>query len=297
MLAGGCSPRTLIAVDPDPCADGGRGPGCPDPCADGGVINALPGCVPPGLLDDLIGYWRLDDASGSTTARDWSGRGNDGTLGGTLDPNTAWVAGRAAGGLATEGAGYVNVVPSTSIDSITNAVTVAGWAYLDGTIMDYATLASREEMTTIDQHYHISIDGNELPVFFCKTDVGGVRLTIRRTPSPVVRMMWVHIAGTYDGTTARLYFNGQQVDSQGLTGNFTRDTTPFILGGNGNGPDLGVSERFPGLIDEIMLYRRALSADEIAQLYGGVLFPSSSGVDGGADTGVRDAGTDGDARD
>src|SRR6185503_5232056 len=71
-LAGGCSPRTLIAVDPDPCADGGRGPGCPDPCADGGVINALPGCVPPGLLDDLIGYWRLDDASGSTTARDWS---------------------------------------------------------------------------------------------------------------------------------------------------------------------------------------------------------------------------------
>ena len=297
MLVGGCSPRTLIAVDPDPCADGGRGPGCPDPCADGGVINALPGCVPPGLLDDLIGYWRLDDASGSTTARDWSGRGNDGTLAGNLDPTMAWVAGRAAGGLAVNADGYVNVVPSPSIDSITNAVTVAGWAYLDGTIMDYATIASREEAMTIEQHYHISIDGNELPVLFCKTDVGGVRLTIRTTPPPVVRATWVHIAGTYDGMTARLYFNGKQVDSQGLTGNFAPDTTPFILGANGNGPDMGVSERFPGLVDEIMLYRRALSAAEIAQLYDGVLFPSSSGVDSGTDASVRDAGADGDARD
>lgn len=278
-LTGGCSRNTLVAVDPDPCADGGRAPGCPDPCADGGIINMLPGCAPPGLLDDLVGYWRLDDGAGSTVARDWSGNGNDGTLV-SLDAGTVWVPGRAAGGLAVESAGYVNVVPSASIDSITDKVTIAGWAYLEGTIMDYATIASREDAMTIDQHYHISIDGNELPVSFVKTESGGVRLTIRTTPAPKVRAMWVHIAGTYDGATARLYFNGQQVDSQALTGRFVADTTPFILGANGNGPDMGVTERFPGKIDEIMLYRRALSATQVAQLY--ALFPSTTSADAGA---------------
>jgi hypothetical protein len=201
----------------------------------------------------------------------------------SFNPATVWTAGRSAGGLAIEGAGFVKVVPSTSIDSITDQVTIAGWGYLDGTIMDYATIASREEGTTIDQHYHISIDGNELPVLFAKTETAGVRLTIRTTPAPKVRNVWVHIAGTYDGATARLYFNGQQVDSQSLTGRIAKDTTPLILGANGNGMgDANVTERFPGTIDEIMLYRRALPAEQITRLYNGALFATGAGSDAGA---------------
>ena len=98
-----------------------------------------------------------------------------------------------------------------------------------------------------------------------------------------MRQTWVHIAGTYDGTMARLYVDGQLVDSQALTGRFAADTTPFILGANGNGVgDASVTERFPGRIDEVMLYRRALSADEIAMLYDGALFPSQFRADAGA---------------
>jgi hypothetical protein len=69
LLMCGCPRNTLVAVDHDPCADGGRAPGCPDPCADGGVVNMLPGCVSPELLDGLIGFWRFDDGAGSTTGR------------------------------------------------------------------------------------------------------------------------------------------------------------------------------------------------------------------------------------
>src|SRR5262245_44592955 len=110
----GCGPRRLVVIGanlcadggtgpgcPDPCADGGTGPGCPDPCADGGVLSGDPRCIPPGLSDDLVGYWRLDDAgssAGTMTANDWSGRGNHGTLV-ELDPMSAWTTGRAAGGL------------------------------------------------------------------------------------------------------------------------------------------------------------------------------------------------------
>jgi hypothetical protein len=250
-LACGCGQKVVTVV--------GR-------CPDGGAFSPSVGCAPAGLLDDLVGYWKLDDATGSMTAHDLTGL-NDGTLV-DLDPATAWVTGHAVGGLAVEGAGFVNVPRSPSLDSITDQVTISGWGYLEGTIMDYATIASRQDGSGIEQHYHISIDQRtETPVVFVKTDAGNVRLT---TATPVVRQTWVHIAGTYDGSFARLYVDGQEVMSQGITGRFTADTTPFILGGNGN--NAAVTELFPGRIDEIMLYRRALSAPEIAQLHDGALF-------------------------
>jgi len=261
-LAGGCSPHVLVAVGT---------------CPDGGMFVTSSGCTR--LTEDLVGWWRLDESAGSTVARD-SARNNDGTLV-ALDPTKVWVPGRAGGGLAVEGNGYVNVMPSPSIDSIDEQVTIAGWGYLEGTIDDFATIASREEADTLDQHYHISINSRgEVPTVFIKTDTAGAILV---GTTPVTRQTWVHVAGTYDGAVARMYVDGKEVLNQKLTGLFAADTTPFILGANGNGVDMGITERFPGKIDEIMLYRRALSATEIAQLHDGALFLSPLPI-------VQDAG-------
>ena len=65
-----------------------------------------------------------------------------------------------------------------------------------------------------------------------------------------------------------------------ITGTIPADTTPVILGGNGNDASGVPTELFPGRIDELMLYARALSAAEIAKLAAGALFPA----------GARDAG-------
>ena len=284
-LASACGPRTLVVVDPDPCFDGGTGPSCPVVCTDGGVaISGVSGCVPLVLLDGLVGYWRLDDATGSGTAIDYTGR-NDGTLMGLL-PGSPWTSGRSAGALSIAGNGYVNVPASPSLDSIVDQVTIMGWGSLSatGAIDDYATIASREDGTTIDQHYHISINSRgEVPALWFKTEDG---IWLLQGPKAVTRQTWVHIAGTYDGTIARLYVDGQQVMTLPMTGRFAADTTPFILGANGNGTGAAnVTERFPGKIDEIMLYRRALSATEIAQLYDGVLFVAPAST---PDAGARD---------
>ena len=262
LLACGCGQKVLTVVGP---------------CPDGGTRLGTAGCAPAGLLDDLVGYWRLDDATGSTVAHDSSTRGNDGTLV-DLDPASVWVAGRFAGGLAVESAGFVKVVPSASIDSITEQVTIAGWGYLEGTIDDYATIASREDGETIDQHYHISINSRgEVPALWLKTENG---IWLLQGPKAVTRQTWVHIAGTYDGTTAFLYVDGQQVASQPMTGRFVADTSPFVLGANGNGAgDANVTERFAGKIDEVILYRRALSAPEIAELFQGALLENSGARD------------------
>jgi len=250
-----------------------------DPCASGDA--GVPGCPPTGLLDNLVGYWRLDDASGSTVAFDSSGRGNEGTLH-DLDPTSTWVDGRSQGALAINHAGWVQVAPSPSIDAITDHITISAWVDLEGTISDtdgWATALSRQTGTSTDQHYHISIHVDGRPGLFFIT-ASGFALIFGDGMPP--KNTWTHLAGVYDGAMARLYVNGTEVANQALTGAFAADTTPVILGGNGNDASGVPTELFPGRIDELMLYARALSPTEIGQLAAGALFPARA----------RDAGAD-----
>ncbi len=257
---GGCSARTIVVVD----------------CADGSAT----GCGP-GLLDDLIGYWHLDDPTGSATARDSSGWGNDGTLVG-IPPATAWVADGPEGrSLSVQGQGYVNVPDSASIDSITDAVTLAAWMYLQGTITDYATAISRQITDGFGQHYHLSVNAAQQAILFITTPASG-QVVMGSANNAVAQNTWVHLAGTYDGTTARLYLDGVQVNSMPASGAFAAETNPVVLSGNGNDTSRAVSELVPGQLDDVMLYRRALSAEEVARIAGGALLPSGTHLDAGA---------------
>src|SRR3954454_155599 len=148
VTAAACSEAPFIAVDPYPCIDGGA-----SSCG-------------PGLLNDLVGYWRLNDGAGSATAHDWSSWGNDGTLV-NLDPAAAWVTGGPEGAaLSVQGKGYVNVAESSSIDSITNQVTVAAWIYLDQVNTEFATAISRQMGTGFGQQYHLSINAMQQAAFY-----------------------------------------------------------------------------------------------------------------------------------
>ena len=70
---------------------------------------------------------------------------------------------------------------------------------------------------------------------------------------------WTHLAATYDGTTQRLYVNGTQVATLALTGAIVDlDLRRCKIGGNSVW-----AEWFSGLIDEVRVYNRALSAAEI----------------------------------
>ena len=80
---------------------------------------------------------------------------------------------------------------------------------------------------------------------------------------------WAHIAGTYDGTTARIYINGVETGSR--TGSITIENNSLDLqiggsyGSSFTSPNTG-EEYFNGNIDEVLLFNRALSPEEIAQL-------------------------------
>lgn len=262
LLAGACT-ATL---------DAGHN-NAPDACATSEV--GLSGCVPTGLLDNLVGHWRLDDGAGSMFAYDSSGRGNEGVLH-SLDVNSAWVDGHAQGALELAQAGWVQVPRSASIDSITDRITISAWVYLEGTIGPdcCATVLSRQTGTSIQQHYYLSLYMEGQPTLFLETTAG---YAVLRPANLVPKGEWTHLAGVYDGSAARLYVNGLEVyRDDALTGKFAPDTTPVILGGNGNDASGIPNELIPGRIDELMLYARDLSAAEIGQLAAGRLFPGTS---------------------
>jgi hypothetical protein len=75
---------------------------------------------------------------------------------------------------------------------------------------------------------------------------------------------WTHLAGTYDGTTARLYFNGTQVaSSTGASGALAAIDANAAIGQN----IVFAGGSFLGLIDEVEVFDRALSASEIQAIF------------------------------
>jgi hydrogenase maturation factor HypE len=76
--------------------------------------------------------------------------------------------------------------------------------------------------------------------------------------SPLALNTWTHLAATYDGANMRIYVNGVQVGSRAQTGNMLTSNRTLRIGGNSIW-----GEYFNGLIDDVRVYNRALSATEI----------------------------------
>lgn len=74
---------------------------------------------------------------------------------------------------------------------------------------------------------------------------------------------WKHVVMTHDGTTDRIYFDGLQVNEKEYAGALNKTTYPFGMGYN----PIDVSNYFDGSLDEVRIYNRALTAQEVLDLY------------------------------
>jgi hypothetical protein len=73
---------------------------------------------------------------------------------------------------------------------------------------------------------------------------------------------WHHVAGVYNGSKMDLYVDGKLDASQTASGSLNVSATNVYIGGS-------PSQSFNGLVDDVRIYNRALSADEIEALYFG----------------------------
>jgi fibronectin type 3 domain-containing protein len=87
--------------------------------------------------------------------------------------------------------------------------------------------------------------------------LGGTEV-FARGPSKLVEDAWSHLAATYDGTAVRLYLDGNLIASRSASGRISTSSGPLRIGGNAL-----KAEWFRGQIDELRVYKRALTATEI----------------------------------
>ena len=75
--------------------------------------------------------------------------------------------------------------------------------------------------------------------------------------------IWNHLVGTYDGTTLRIYVDGVLAGSTVAVGTIDATTLDSLIGVHNS----LATNFFNGLLDDVRIYNRALSNDEIKQLY------------------------------
>jgi hypothetical protein len=232
-------------------ADGGGAGGVVgiDAAATGGTGGTLPA--------GLVAWWKLDEAAGSATAADASGNGNDATLTG-LSSTSAWTSGHTGGALKCDGTGGALVNHSASIDAITKGATVAAWVYRLSATTGFSVVLSRQIGTTSGEYYWLGLSGDYAAISSSATPM------ISTTTVPMGT--WTHLAVTHDGSTARIYMNGTQVFSRNASAYFRADTSKVTICGNQNDASGAIIERWNGLVDDVQLYSRALTATEIASL-------------------------------
>ena len=187
---------------------------------------------------------------------DASGNGNNGTLTG-LNPASAWTTGRTGGALKCDGSGAALVNDSASLDGITTAVTISAWVNRLGASTGFTAVLSREIGTTITEYYYLGLSGDKAE--FYSSSIG-----LSTTTIPIG--IWTHMAATDDGSTVRIYVNGAQVASKYVSDVFKADSSKLVICGNQNDAGGAVTQRWNGLVDDLQLYNRALTATEIATL-------------------------------
>jgi hypothetical protein len=194
----------------------------------------------------LVAAYGFEEGTG-TTAGDLSGSGN----GGTLSAGTSWTAaGKFGNALQFNGStSGVTVSDAASLD-LTTGMTLEAWVRPTVTLKNWRAVVGKD----VDRYYLMANTNGNIP------GIGGTwtsgNQNFRQGPALPVNT-WTHLAATYDGTIVRLYRNGVQVTTGNVPGALTTSNAVLTIGYNFYG------ERFTGLLDEVRIYNRALSAAEI----------------------------------
>ena len=219
---------------------------------------------------DPIAWWKFDETSG-TTASDSSGNQT-----GTLVNGSAWTTGRLSGAVSLDGADdYVSLGTSTMLDFPAGSnFTVTGWTKTSesqGTVLSWRN--SGEEGAIID--VSVGYDG-------VVTDSGKLMALVRQnlgingyarlTGGLVNNGQWHYFALTRNSGTIQLYLDSaSQGTASGAESSGQITTNLRSIGSEGRWvqDSYGTADQrfLAGSADDVRIYNRALSPEEVQTLY------------------------------
>ncbi|WP_251153614.1 TasA family protein [Cellulosimicrobium sp. Marseille-Q4280] len=209
----------------------------------------------PVALPDPRGAWDLEEGRGMVVA-DSSGRGLDATVTGTID----WIAGVDGGAVRFDGHTSSAGVPHTPELDVRDAVSVAAWVRPE--LIRTQNIVKKSENGLADG-YELSISSSGKPFFRINQWTNGDTYRVNGPDVlPVDAQTWVHLAGTYDGQTMRLFIDGVEVASVDGPTHVGANVLPLTIASAPSG-----EYRFQGGVDQVRVYASALSPEQVAALY------------------------------
>ncbi|GIV98404.1 MAG: hypothetical protein KatS3mg057_3061 [Herpetosiphonaceae bacterium] len=210
------------------------------------------------INNGLVGYWKLDEGAGSNTA-DSSGYGNTGTLSSpswtTVVPPAVSYTNPAA--LDFDGSDDSVTIADESSFDLQGQITIAAWIKVDSFNKNWQAI-----ITKGDSAWRLHRYNDRDTVAF---GTSGLSNTDLESSSSINDGQWHHIAAVYDGSRKSIYIDGALDASVAASGSIATNDWPVLIGENAE-----MSGRhFDGQIDDVRIYNRALSEEEIANLGSG----------------------------
>ena len=206
------------------------------------------------LQKGLVGWWKFNG-----NAKDSTPYGNNGTVtGATLTTDRKGQANKA---YSFNGSSYIDAGNGTNL-TITSAFSVEAWVKKSDLLQE--TIISKSNGSS-DTNYVLDLRNSNNVAFFVYDTSGGAHGVIPSTNAVSVDT-WTHLVGTYDGTIFKVYINGvQDPTTTTWSGSIKTNNISTVFGGRGTPPSIG--SYWNGPIDDVRIYKRALSATEVTALY------------------------------
>lgn len=208
----------------------------------------------------LIGHWAFDEPSG-TVAVDETG-----SFPGTIH-NAAHVAGRVGGALEFNGAdSYVYVGgEGTPLQLVRTNYTIAWWLKSGGTTGWHEDIICMDDGADYSGGWQIYLPFGGPQMNLVHSDGisgesgvwGGVA---------TVESVWRHYAVTFDGSNRKFYIDGVLVGTRSTPRGIVTDGDDPLVFGAMRLQSGAIVNFFKGTLDEIHIYNRPLTADEISVL-------------------------------
>jgi hypothetical protein len=215
---------------------------------------------------DLIFWMRMDDTNSSGSPTDRSSYGNNGTLkfGATINSNSGYFE----NGVSFNGSQFIEVRSSTDFDTVgtSDKMTLCSWFKAGSHGADYTGIVGRydTESGNNDRQFLLAKNNSDNAYGFFLSSFGITFNAKVMTNNALNTNQWYHLCGTYNGSLVLLYLNGQQQSQTATLTTGIKDSinAPLFIGKFGRN-----TSEFNGSIDEVVLFNRALTIEEIRSLY------------------------------
>jgi len=232
------------------------------------LVAQVPSYVP---TNGLVGYWPFNG-----NANDESGNGNNGTVNGatlTTDRNGNTNSAYNFNGSSN----YIRINNSTSLNS--TSISISGWFNTNNLAtndnLDAKGIIGKwwQTPSVCNSNYNAYLVCLTKPLSQSSTFVGGATSfyegNVFYANTPISTNNWYHFVFVHNSTSGgKLYINGNLVNSNSSTGSICNSLNALNIGADINNGSL--YRFFNGKIDDIGVWNRTLTQQEITNLYNGV---------------------------